>query len=264
MPEIFLGDLSEVKLFEILKPLLVDKKTGRLSFKGLENGEIYIVKGNIVHAKTPHAFGEYSFFSIMGWKMGKITFDPDEISTERTIPILSEQLLLNWSSKKTEWEKIRELIPSNNSFFRLSLQRNGAEKNISADQWNVLALSDGMKSISEIAKTLNWDELKTMMTVYQLIQAGLLERAESQKSVRPRKKVGEKFFLTLENELKRMMGPVASLIIEDNLGEFGETKDSFPQDRALSLIESLGEEIPNDLKRREFVKAMTESLSLSK
>ena len=52
MPEIFLGDLSQVKLFDILKPLLMGKKTGKLSFKGKENGEMYLEIGNIVHAKT--------------------------------------------------------------------------------------------------------------------------------------------------------------------------------------------------------------------
>ena len=261
MSAIFLGDLSQLKLFEILKPLLMEKKTGKLSLKGRENGEIYLELGNIVHAKTERSFGEYSFFSIMGLKTGKIAFEPDEISPERTISIPSEQLLLNWSSRKTEWERIQEVIPSNNAVFRLSLQRNGQEKNISADQWNVLALSDGTKTISEIASTLSWDELKTMRIAYQLIQAGLLEKGEVQKFVRNRKKVGEDFFMTLENELKRMLGPVAPFVLEDKLSEFGETKDSFPQDQALFFIESLGEEIPHDLKRKEFVRVMTESLA---
>ena len=30
MPETFLGDLAEVKLFDILKPLFVDKRTGKI------------------------------------------------------------------------------------------------------------------------------------------------------------------------------------------------------------------------------------------
>jgi len=263
MPEIFLGDLSQVKLFEILKPLLMGKKTGRLSFKGKENGEMYLEIGNIVHAKTSNSSGEHGFFTIMGWKTGRITFEPDEPPPERTISIPSEQLFLNWSSKKTDWEKIREVIPSNNAVFRLCLQRDGENKNISADQWNVLALSNGMRTISEIAKTLSWDELKTVSMTYQLIQAGLLERAEVQKPLR-KKLAGETFFLTVENELKKVIGPVAPFVIEDKLSEFGETKDSLPQDQKVPFVESLGEEIPNDLKRNKFIKVMMESLSLLK
>ena len=72
------------------------------------------------------------------------------------------------------------------------------------------------------------------------------------------------FFQRVENELKKIMGPVASFIIDDHLVEFGETKDSFPQDQALSLVEALSEDIANDGKRKEFKKAMMEFLSLKK
>jgi hypothetical protein len=263
MPEVFLGDLSQVKVFDILKPLLMGKKTGKLSFKGKENGEIYIELGSIVHVKTPGSSGEYSFFSIMGWKMGRIIFEPDEPPPERTISIPTEQLLLNWSSKKMEWDKLQEVIPSNSHVFRLSVQKGGENKNISPDQWNVLAMSDGIKTTSDIAKILGWDELKTMRMTYQLVQAGLLESAEVQKPLR-KKMAGEKFFLTIDNELKKVIGPVAPLIIEDKLSELRETKDSFPEDQALSLIESLGEEISNDLKKKEFLKVMTDFLSTEK
>ena len=41
MREIFLGDLSSLKLFDILKTLLVEKKTGVLVVTGKDNGEIF-------------------------------------------------------------------------------------------------------------------------------------------------------------------------------------------------------------------------------
>jgi hypothetical protein len=263
MPEIFLGDLSQVKLFDILKPLLMGKKTGKLLFKGKENGEMYLEIGNIVHAKTPNSFGEYAFFAIMGWKMGRITFEPDEPPPERTIPIPSEQLLLNWSSKKMEWERIREMIPSNNAVFRLSLHRDGENKNISPDQWNVLALSNGTRNVSDVARTLNWDEFKVIRAIYQLVQAGLMEQVGEQKPAK-KKLVRENFFSVIENELKKVMGAVSPFVIDDKLIEFGEKRDSFPQDKLLSFVEGLGEEIPQDEKRIEFKKAVMEFFSLEK
>jgi hypothetical protein len=126
-----------------------------------------------------------------------------------------------------------------------------------------LALANGARTVSEIAKTLNWDEYKILKTVYQLVRTGLLERGEAQRRVKKRW-VGENFFLTIENELRKIMGAVAPFVIEDELVDFGETKDSLPQDQALSFIESLGEEIPNAQKAKEFVRAMREFLSLGK
>jgi hypothetical protein len=263
MAEIVLGDLSQARIFDILKPLLIEKKTGKVSFRGKEEGEVYLELGNISHAKTVHSVGEYAFFTIMEWKVGKIIFEPDVFPTERTISTPTEQLLLNWSYRKQEWEKIREVLPSANLIFRLVLQKTEGEKNISSDQWNVLALCNGTRSVAEIGKTLNWDEYKILRTVYQLVRMGLLEKGEIQKGGKKRP-VGDNFFVTVENELKRIMGPVAPFIIEDKLIDFGETKDSLPQDQALTFVESLGEEIPNAQKAKEFLRVIKELLSLGR
>ena len=267
MPEIFLSDLSHVKLFDILKPLFSGKKTGKIKFKGKEDGDC-IKLGNITHAKTNDAVGEYAFFTLMGFKIGKASFEPDEVPLERTISISTEQLLLNWSYRKQEWDKIKELIPSPNTIFHLSMQKNPENKNINAEQWNVVALCNGTKTVSEIAGMLNWDEFKTSKTIFQLIQLGLLMRAEGQKpeGQKPveKKLVGENFFLKVENELKQAVGPVASVIIDDKLDEFGNTRASFPQDQALSFIEALGEEIPRDLQKKEFIRAMMRFLPSGK
>ena len=263
MDEILLGDLSQVKLFDVLKPLLMGKKTGRLSLRGKENGEIYLEMGNIVHSKTHNSSGEYGFFTIMGWKAGRISFDPEQPPPERTIPIPSEQLLLNWSSKKMEWERIREVIPSNSAVFCLSLRSDGESKNISPDQWAVLALSNGARSLSEIAAFLNWDEFKVIRTVYQLVQAGLMEQAGELKPVL-KKLVRENVFSVIENELKKVMGAVSPFVVDDKLVEFGQRKDSFPQDKLFSFVEALGEEIPHDERRKEFKKKVMELLSIQK
>ena len=148
MPEIYMGDLSQVKLFDILKPLLTGKKTGRMAFKGRDAGEIYLEMGDVVHAKTLQFSGESAFFLIMELKSGRITFEPDAFPRERTISTPSEQLLLQWSYRKQEMERVRELVPSGNAVFRLSLQRSPENKSVSGDQWNVLALCNGMRMVA--------------------------------------------------------------------------------------------------------------------
>jgi hypothetical protein len=264
MPEIFLGDLTQVKLFDILKPLFSGKKTGKIIFKGKEGGELCLELGNITHAKTSNAVGEYAFFTLMGLSAGKAFFEPDEVPSERTISTIStEQLILNWSSQKQEWDKIKEVIPSPNTYFRLSLQKSPENKNINADQWNVLALCNGTKTVSEITETLNWDEFKTSKTILQLVQLGLLVKAEGQRPLE-KKLVGEDFFIKVESEFKKAVGPVASVIIDDKIEEFGNTRSSFPQDQALPFVQALGEEIPRDAQKKEFIRVMIEYLSSGK
>ena len=255
MAEIVLGDLSQAKFFDILKPLLAGKKDGRLIIKGKNEGSVYLEEGNVVHAKAGDSSGEDAFDTIMGWRSGKCTFETDTSPEDRTILIPTEQLLLNWSYRKQEWEKIRKMLPSSDIVFRMSLQNNPEDKNIKAEHWNVLALANGIRTVGEIAESLGWDEFKASKAVFQLIQAGLLEKAEGQRAA-PKKGIGESFFATLEFELKKVMGPVAPFIIEDKLSEFQETKDSFPQDLAESFLQSLAGEIPYEQKRKEFTKVM--------
>ena len=259
MAETFLSDLSQVRLFDILKPLLLGKKTGILSIKGKENGEIFLELGSIVHAKVGPSLGEDAFNLIMGFRAGKCSFGADVIPSERTVPISTEQLLLNWSYRKQEWEKIRKIIPSSNAVFQLSPQSNSEDINIKADQWKVLALTNGMRTVAEVTEMLKWDEFRISRVLYQLIQSGLLEKGEEPKPL-GKKLVKEAFFSTVEMELKRVMGPVAPFIIEDKVGEFGLTKESFPRDRAGFFIEALCDEIPQEMKRKEFLRAMEDFL----
>jgi len=263
MTEIFLGNLPQVKLFDILKPLLNGKKTGKVFIKGKEDGEVYLSNGNIVQAKTSHSRGEYAFYIIMNWETGKISFDPGVSSRERTIEIPTERLLLNWSDRKQQWEKIHEVIPSKDVIFRLSLLKNGEDKNISADRWNVLALCNGVRTVSEMIHALNWDEFKTLDTIYQLVQSGLLEKVEPQKLLK-KKLISKDFFPMFESELKKVIGPIAPIIIEKKLMEFGETEDSLLLDHVLPLIKAVGEEIPDDQGREEFKKEVMKFFSIGK
>ena len=52
MPSYFIGELSETRLFDLVKPLLDGKKSGMISIKGREYSEIHIEGGKIIHAWT--------------------------------------------------------------------------------------------------------------------------------------------------------------------------------------------------------------------
>jgi len=167
------------------------------------------------------------------------------------------------SDQKQEWNKIKEVIPSPHTVFRLSLQKGPENKNINADQWNVLALCTGTRTVSEIAETLNWDEFRASRAIFQLAQLGLLEKA-GEHSPGKRKTASENFFLMVEAELRKVIGPMAPIIIDDKLSDLGATKDSLAQDEALSFVEKLSEDVSRDSKKKEFLRVMTDFLNAEK
>lgn len=259
MPSYFIGELSETRLFDLIKPLLSGKKSGMISIKGREYGEIHIEGGQIIHAWTNFNTGEEAILAIMEWRVGRVSFDWEVTTEERTVNAPTEQLLSSWANREEEWKKIRELVPSPGVVFRIAIQGSPEDRSIHGDQWKVLALCNGSKRVSEIADTLKWDIFKTSQTIFQMAQDGLLERAgellEEQKPVQ-KKNVNGNFFPYVENELKKLMGPIAPIIIDDIITELGESKESFPQEMVDKLLESIVAEIPDIAKRAEFNKTM--------
>ena len=66
------------------------------------------------------------------------------------------------------------------------------------------------------------------------------------------------FFSAIEKELAKTMGPIAPIIVEDKVAEFGEARDSFPKDKADALVHAIGEEIEDGEERASFTEAMAE------
>ena len=68
------------------------------------------------------------------------------------------------------------------------------------------------------------------------------------------------FFAQMEHELAKVMGPVATLIIDDEVAALGAGKDSFPRDRVAELVEKVSSEITDEGKRAGFQQTMLETI----
>jgi hypothetical protein len=68
------------------------------------------------------------------------------------------------------------------------------------------------------------------------------------------------FFSMIETELAKVMGPIAPIILEDKIAEFGEPRESFPEDQVEPFVKALGEEIADSSERASFARATEELL----
>ena len=62
MPNYFIGELSEARLFDLVKPLVNGKKSGMLLIKGKDVGEIHIEGGKIIIPGPVTAPGKKPFW----------------------------------------------------------------------------------------------------------------------------------------------------------------------------------------------------------
>jgi hypothetical protein len=261
MPNDFIGDLSKSSFLELVGPLLNGKKSGMVRIKGDRDAELYLEAGRVTHATTEYSEGEEAILNLMEWHSGRVTFDWEATTDERNVVMPAEQLLLSWANRENEWQKIREFIPSPALTFKMSLDGPHGDRNIPGDQWKVLVMCNGERTVLETAETLNWSEFRTSKLLYEMLNEGLItkstERANEPK-VETRRYVNGNFFPYVEIELKRIMGPIATFIIEDKISDFGESREAFREDLVSPLLQSLAEEISDDTKRASFTRTMAE------
>jgi hypothetical protein len=260
MAEVFTGDLSQIRLVDILSLLMAERKTGKVTLtKGHTLAEIFVEGGEISHATAGSRSGEEAVYHMMAWTVGRFAYVPDEKPDSKTIDTPTKQILATSTQRVREWERIRRAIPSMDMVFRIAPRGDDDDMALKGSQWNVLRLLDGARTIREITRELGRGEMETLKTLHGLLQRGLIEADQTPKRP-PKRTVGKSFFHAVEQELTLVMGPMAPVIIEDHIAAMDETMSEFPQDRAAELVESASLEISDKAKRVDFQRKMLETL----
>jgi hypothetical protein len=260
MPEAFSGSLSQFKIIDIVRLLTSEGKTGVLNLqRGKEKGEMYVIKGALAHAICKDGVGEEAVFAMLTWANGTFNFAPNVMSEEKTIEKNTLALLEEKIKQLEEWQQIKEIIPSQDIIFKLSSKRAPDEVNLKHDSWSVLSQIDGKKTVADISNELKMGEYETARNLYSLFSSGLIEVATAPQR-KAKKIVDGGFFELVEKELSEIIGPVAPVILDEEIKDMGEERSSFPVERVSLLVEKVSREIADDTQRIAFQKTTLSAL----
>jgi hypothetical protein len=253
-----IGDLSEVRLFDLLKPLVDGKKSGMVVIEGAQTGELYIEGGSIVHGKTDTVTGDEAILAIMDMDDGQVGFNWHLSPEKQTVGMLTGQFMSRWAQREEGWRKIKEVMASSNAVFSVVVDCRGEDRTILAKQWGVLALCNGMRNVSDIAALLGRSIFEISETVCEMVGLGILDKMEDAeiRKTRLKETVDGTFFATVETELKKVVGPIARIIMNDTLAAFDESRDAFPKDRVASFLRTICGQIVEEQKRDQFGRAV--------
>lgn len=129
------------------------------------------------------------------------------------------------------------------------------EVSLDSNMLNTLMQIDGVKTLEEIAKQLNV-EMSALKEVVARLDA--LNLVESDSETIPT--LNEKFFDQLAEHLAVAMGPMAEILIEDEIQAMGVDRNEIPTHRGAELVDVLAREIPRDEKRIKFQQTMLKLL----
>jgi hypothetical protein len=135
--------------------------------------------------------------------------------------------------------------------FKGSIGSNLGEYSLDSQMLSVLLELDGKKECAAVAQKLKLGLNDMRRALLALERLGLIEQVGGAPAV-----MDASFFAKLRQHLSQAMGPIAAILIEDEIGDMGVSPEQFPRHLAADLIAALARQIPREEKRIAFQQAM--------
>jgi len=146
-------------------------------------GDLLVEKGYISKEMLDTFIKEQiqdAIFNLLQWDMGNFSFQTDETSPQEIgLSVSVENLIMENSRRLEEWEVIQRKIPSLDVLVRMSTTppEDVMEINIKPEEWTLLVLADGVRTVRDIAAATERSEFEACKIIYGLVTAGLLDVA---------------------------------------------------------------------------------------
>lgn len=141
--------------------------------------------------------------------------------------------------------------------FKLSRKRSPSEVDLRSFEWAIVTQLNGEKSVKQIGDTLALEPRETIAMFKRLFDEGLLELVHIPESD---PFIPSELFAEIEYEFTYFVGPIAAILLEDQLAEFKRSRENLDRRQFPLLIELLSLEITNTEKKHEFQKRMLKKI----
>jgi hypothetical protein len=151
---------------------------------GRRLGEVLVEQGSVDAEQVEWAVRsqiEDGVFDLLRWDLGAFVWEPDaETEVEVPLTVSVENLIIEASRRLDEISQIRKKIPSADVVLAMSPRPpDGAHQiNITSEEWQVLVLVDGYRTVEDIATSTGAEAYQTTRLLFGLMNAGLIEHKQ--------------------------------------------------------------------------------------
>lgn len=171
----FQGSLNELPLPDIIQLVAVSGKTGAFSLiRGVEQGQIHLRDGQIVDATVGHLSGEEAVYELATWSEGDFTFEPTAAPEQQTIDKSNTNLLMEAARRMDEWKILAKRIRSTRQVPVPVEGDFNTSVSFTADEWRILSLVDGRRTIEELAVALARSPFETAKVLFGLVTSNIV------------------------------------------------------------------------------------------
>jgi predicted transcriptional regulator len=148
-------------------------------------GKILVEKGYIsveTLKKFIHQQVRDILYDLFLWKRGDFEYVDQEIDLDEEF--LTElnhmEVILEGTRRVDEWEILRKNIPNPQVVFKINknVEEKKASVNLTANEWRIISLVDGKRTVQEIVADSGQDEFVVYRMINSLISSGLIEKSE--------------------------------------------------------------------------------------
>jgi len=183
-----IGSLEEVKIGDVLRLFADGHKTGVLTVSAAGGQAVLrFQKGTIVTALAGRLSGDDAVLDIFGWREGQLSFVPEDAppSTPPNVTRDVKALIEEGVRVGETFHRLHRLIPSDRVVFQLALgPSDDARVSIGSQEWRVIRLLDGARDLREVAEGSGVPKPEVSRILFELTEAGFLQRVEMQKVLR--------------------------------------------------------------------------------
>ncbi len=175
------GDLSEVRLAEVLQGLNANRKTGTLLIdkpgeaRGAGQGFVYLKDGEVINALLGPIDGEKSLHRLLQWEGGQYELLPDQAVTEWRIRRPLHELLAENARQADLMRRLAGQLPGPVALLRLRAKVASLPPGVHPLTQEVLLLLEYYSQIEDVVDNCSAVDYQVYRIVHTLIQKGIVE-----------------------------------------------------------------------------------------
>jgi len=167
-----LSDFSASEIFSLLTRF---NKTGRVELRSeREKGEVYFVKGRVIHASYKKIKGIEALYHLSIFINGQIEFYPNEKTAEVSIKDEVSTLIGEIEKRRVEVTSLRGKLPPFDTVLVKSPNPPKDAVALRKDDWKLLILMDGKNDITEVVEKSGMGALEVYKSITWFLEKNLI------------------------------------------------------------------------------------------
>jgi DNA-binding MarR family transcriptional regulator len=182
-----IGTIGEMNLADVVRLFAASRKTGLLTVAGPgRQAMLRFHRGSIVHAASGRLQGDDAVLDLFGWKEGQLTFVPEDRAVPPNVTRTIDELIQEGLRVGDALHRRNVLVPTDRVVFQMAAgpPDDAPAHPLTARAWQVLLVLDGVRDVRELAEASKVPREDVVRLVFELAEAGFLERIEPHRSLR--------------------------------------------------------------------------------